>query len=284
MLLPPAKHQCAAPPERDQSGSDIYPGFSTLSSQSRRRDLCPEQRPHPMPSNRMTVGAARESIGLAYLTLRLGAAPGLRALVQGSSRPLLAERRDPRRTSLPLDRGRGLGRDVVDDTVDARDLVHDPRADLAKDVVWELGPVGRHAVLRGDRPDRDDVGVSPAIAHDADASDGGQDRERLPQRAVKTRALDLVDDDPVGLAERVQPLGGDLADDPDREPRPRERLAEDDRLRQPHLEPDRPDLVLEQVAQWLDELEAKVGRQPADVVVGLDLLGGLRLRGGALDD
>ena len=58
----------------------------------------------------------------------------------------------------------------------------------------------------------------------------------------------------------------------------------DHRLRQAQLQPDRADLVLEQVAQRLDELEAQVGRQPADVVMGLDLLGGLRLGRGALDD
>ena len=52
----------------------------------------------------------------------------------------------------------------------------------------------------------------------------------------------------------------------------------------PSSQPDLADLVLEQVAQRLDELEAQVGRQPADVVVGLDLLGGLRLRRRRLDD
>ena len=52
----------------------------------------------------------------------------------------------------------------------------------------------------------------------------------------------------------------------------------------PSSRPTSPDLVLEQVAQRLDQLEAQVGGQAADVVVGLDLLGGLRLRGRALDD
>ena len=77
---------------------------------------------------------------------------------------------------------------------------------------------------------------------------------------------------------------GHLADDPDREPGTGERLAQDHRLGQAELEADPPDLVLEQVAQRLDELEAQVGRQATDVVVGLDLLGGLRLGGRRLDD
>ena len=63
-----------------------------------------------------------------------------------------------------------------------------------------------------------------------------------------------------------------------------ERLAQDHRLGQPEPDPHPPHLVLEQVAQRLDELEAEVGRQPADVVVGLDLLGGLRLRRRRFDD
>ena len=67
-------------------------------------------------------------------------------------------------------------------------------------------------------------------------------------------------------------------------PGPRERLAQDHRLGQAQLQADLADLVLEQVAQRLDELEPQVRRQAADVVVGLDLLGGLRLGRGRLDD
>ena len=60
--------------------------------------------------------------------------------------------------------------------------------------------------------------------------------EGLPQRAVEARGLDLVDDDPVGLAQGVEPLGGDLADDADREPGPGEGLAHDHRLGQAQLQ------------------------------------------------
>ena len=56
---------------------------------------------------------------------------------------------------------------------------------------------------------------------------------------VQAGGLDLVDHDPVRLAQGVEPLGGDLADDPDREARARERLAQDHRLGQAQLEPDR---------------------------------------------
>ena len=65
-------------------------------------------------------------------------------------------------------------------------------------------------------------------------------------------------------------------------PGPRERLAPDQALGQPELGADGADLVLEQRAQRLDELELEVVGQAADVVVGLD-----RRRAGAaagLDD
>jgi len=58
----------------------------------------------------------------------------------------------------------------------------------------------------------------------------------------------------------------------------------DHRLRQPERQADRPDLVLEQVSEGLDELEPEVLRQAADIVVGLDLLGGLRLGRSRFDD
>src|SRR4051795_12028642 len=70
---------------------------------------------------------------------------------------------DPRPVgSLPFDRRRRLGGDVVDDAIDDRNLVHDPAADPSEDVVRELGPAGRHPVLAGHGPDRHDVGIGPA--------------------------------------------------------------------------------------------------------------------------
>ncbi len=60
------------------------------------------------------------------------------------------------------------------------------------------------------------------------------------------------------------------ADDADREAGAGERLAPDEALGQAELGADGADLVLEQRAQRLDELELQVVGQPADVVVRLD--------------
>ena len=69
----------------------------------------------------------------------------------------------------------------------------------------------------------------------------------------------------------AEPLGRDLADDPDPEARSRERLPPYDLGRQAELLADPAYLVLEQVAQWLDEGELQIVRQSADIVVALDV-------------
>ncbi len=73
----------------------------------------------------------------------------------------------------------------------------------------------------------------------------------------------------------------DLADDAHRQTGAGERLTPDDLLGQAQFLADGSDLVLEQVAQRLDELEFHVVGQAAHVVVGLDRCGG---SGAGLDD
>src|SRR6266851_4308593 len=185
---------------------------------------------------------------------------------------------------LPLDRARWLRRDVEDDPVDALDLVDYPVADPRQHLVRHAGPVGRHRVLARHDPHRDDVGVCPKIAHHADSFQRGQHRERLPHLPVQAVSLDLVDHDPIGVAKDLQALGCHLAEAADGQPGTWERLAIHHLLGHPELEPDRPYLVLEEVAQWLDELEAEPGRQTADIVVRLDLhRGGRDVGRGRLD-
>src|SRR4051794_41171465 len=64
-----------------------------------------------------------------------------------------------RRELFPLDRARRLGGDVVDDAVDAVDLVDDAVADPGQHIVRQPRPVGRHRVLAGDGAD----GADPAV-------------------------------------------------------------------------------------------------------------------------
>lgn len=118
------------------------------------------------------------------------------------------------------------------------------------------------------------MAVRAAVALDADAADvREQDDRALPDLAVQAGRGQLVAGDGVGLAEQVQTVLGDLADDADAEAGAREGLALDDLVGQAELLADHPDLVLEQLAQRLDELELDVVGQAAHVVVRLDVRG-----------
>src|SRR5262249_58341369 len=96
-------------------------------------------------------------------------------------------------------------------------------------------------------------------------------RERLPDLTVKTAALDLVDHDPVGFSQDLKPLGVDLAQAADRQTGTWEGLAVDHLFGHAELQSDRADLVLEEVAQRLDQLEPQAPRQATDAVMRLDL-------------
>ncbi|GGQ30916.1 hypothetical protein GCM10010215_63780 [Streptomyces virginiae] len=118
------------------------------------------------------------------------------------------------------------------------------------------------------------MAVGAAVALDADAADvREQDDRALPDLAVQAGGGELVAGDGVGLAQQVQALLGDLADDADAEAGAGEGLALDDLVGQAELLADHADLVLEQLAQRLDELELDVVGEAADVVVRLDVRG-----------
>ena len=89
---------------------------------------------------------------------------------------------------------------------------------------------------------------------------------------VQPSAADLVLQDRVRFAERLETLLGHLADDPDREAGG-ERLAPDHALRQPELFADASHLVLKQQPQRLDDVHLHVVGQAADVWWELDRLG-----------
>src|SRR5437870_3753664 len=171
---------------------------------------------------------------------------------------------------LPLDRAGWLRRDVEDHPVDAGHLVDDAVTDLPEQIVRQAGPVRGHRVLGHDRPEGDHLGVRAKVAHDAHRAHRQEHGEGLPELALEPRRAHLLLHDRVGLTEEVQPLLGHVAQHPDREPGPRERLAPDDLGRESEELAELPDLVLEELPERLDEPELHAGGQAPDVVVRLD--------------
>ena len=75
-------------------------------------------------------------------------------------------------------------------------------------------------------------------------------------------ALDeFFEEDGVGLAENLQPLCRHLAQAADGQAGTGERVAPDQALGQAQLQAEAADLVLEQVAERLDQLEPQLGRE-----------------------
>lgn len=171
----------------------------------------------------------------------------------------------------PLDGARRLGGDVVDYAVHAFYFVYDAAAHFVEDFPREADVVCRHAVGAGHGADAHGVVVSAFVAHDADAADRSrQDGEGLPDVIVEASLLDDVSHDEISAAQDVQPLFGDLADDADREARPREGLAVHDFFRHVQLTAQFSHFVFEEFAERFDELEFHILREAAHVVVALD--------------
>ena len=115
----------------------------------------------------------------------------------------------------------------------------------------------------GDRAQDDRVAVGAAVALDADGADvGEQDHRALPDVAVRPAAVSSSRAMASACTEEVEAVLGDLADDPDTEAGAGERLALDHRLRQAQLLADPPDLVLEEVAERLDQGNSRSSGRP----------------------
>src|SRR6266571_1699833 len=84
----------------------------------------------------------------------------------------------------------------------------------------------------------------------------------------------LLDEDRIGAAQQLGVFALHLAEDAHAQARAREGMAEHQLARQPEREAELPHLVLEELAQRLQELQVQRVREPADVVMRLD---GVRL-------
>jgi hypothetical protein len=147
---------------------------------------------------------------------------------------------------------------------------------LPQQAVGQLGPVRGHEVLGLHGAQRHHVFVGAAIAHHADALHRQEHGEGLAGLVVPVGGAQLVDEDGVGAAQQVGEVLADLAQDAHAQAGAREGVAIDHLVRQAQGDAQLADLVLEQLAQRLEQLEVERLRQAADVVVALD---GVRLAG-----
>lgn len=115
----------------------------------------------------------------------------------------------------PFDGGGGLGGDVVNDSVDAPDLVDDAVGDGGQGVVGESCPVRGHGVQGVDGPYGAGVFVCALVAHDAHGAAGEKDGEGLPDGLVVGKLFDLFLDPEVGLLQQFDFFLGHFAKDPD---------------------------------------------------------------------
>mmetsp|Transcript_2866 Transcript_2866/g.8726 ORF Transcript_2866/g.8726 Transcript_2866/m.8726 type:complete len:440 (+) Transcript_2866:367-1686(+) len=170
----------------------------------------------------------------------------------------------------PLDGGRWLGRNVVRDAGYAVNLVDDARRHARQHFVRHVEPVGSHVVHRLHSPQRDHVGIDTAVSHDTHALHRQQHGERLRCLPVQVCASQLFEEDGICLPELGEALLRDCSQNPDGQPWPRERVAPDRLRRHAQLQAHRADLVLEQLAQGLDQLQLHHVLDAAHVVVRLD--------------
>ena len=113
--------------------------------------------------------------------------------------------------------------------------------------------------------------VGAAVAHDADRLHRQEHGEGLPDRVVEAGLADLVEIDRVGLAEDVELLAGDRRPGSGwRGPGPGKGWRPTKASGRPSSRPSAAHLVLEQLAERLDQLHLHPLGQAADIVVRLD--------------
>ena len=82
--------------------------------------------------------------------------------------------------SLPLNRCRRLGGDVIDDAVDAADFVDDAIGNFRQQLRRKRDPVGGHTVLALHHAQGYDVLVAALVSRDTNGFDRQQNRKGLP--------------------------------------------------------------------------------------------------------
>ena len=171
---------------------------------------------------------------------------------------------------LPLNRCRRLGGYVEDYAVHLRDFVADAAGYYVEEVVGEADPFGGHGVERGDGAEGDCFAVGAHVADYADAADGQQRAEGLPDVVVEASFADFFDEYRVGFAQDVEAFFFELSEAADGEARAGEGMALKEVRRDAEDFSDAAHFIFEKVAQRFEQPHLHVVGQAADVVVAFD--------------
>ena len=172
--------------------------------------------------------------------------------------------------SFPFNCARRLGREIVQDAVDALDFGDDALHDVLHQVEGDVLHGGGHGILGVDRTDDDGPLIAAdAVAH-ADAPEIRDDGEVLPHLVLQVVLQELLAQDGVALADGFQAVPGDGAQAADSQAGAGEGLAVYHAEGQAQGHADDTHFILEEELQGLDELEVQVLGQAAHVVVRLD--------------
>src|SRR3954469_5692730 len=106
--------------------------------------------------------------------------------------------------SLPLNGSRRFRTDVVNDAIDAGYLIDDTARDSPQNVVGKWVPVRSHSIGARDGAQSEHVLIGPLVAEYADAADGQQHCECLPDLVVKAGLADLLEVQRVGLSQQIE--------------------------------------------------------------------------------
>src|ERR1051325_2047471 len=169
----------------------------------------------------------------------------------------------------PLDRRRRLRGDVVSHTIDAAHFVDDAVRDPGEQLVRQRGPVGGHEIGRLHCAQGDDVLIRAPIAHYTDGAYRQEPRERLRRLVVPAGSAQLVDEYCIGALQQLDVRFLDRAQDSHAESRAGKRMAKHHLARQTECQAELAHLVLEELAQRLEELEMQRLRQSANGMGGL---------------
>lgn len=175
---------------------------------------------------------------------------------------------------LHFDGSRGLLRVIVRNSANAVHFVNDARRGLGEELVAEGVRNGSHEIGRAHGAQDDNVAVHTLVAHDTDGLRQVQSGIGLGDLVVETSLADHRDEDVVGLTGHADLLLGHFAKHANGEAGTGEGVSANKLRRDTELSAQFSDLVLEQLAQRLNQLETLALCHPlgqtTDVVVRFD--------------